>query len=77
MPGLFFFGERRQSRSGDGALDGVGQKRCCAAPATALQSMPSEAVAVMCPRPATAVGEIAVAKIIGKNENNIRLVRRA
>ncbi|HIM71128.1 MAG TPA: hypothetical protein EYM44_11065 [Gammaproteobacteria bacterium] len=76
MPGLFFFGEPAE-RSGDGALDGVGQKRCCAAPATALPSMSGQAIAVRCPRPATGVGEMAEAKIVGKNENNIRLVRSA
>ena len=77
MPGLFFFGELRQSRRGDGVLDGVGQKWCCAAPATALQSMPSEAVVLMCPRPGTGEGEMVEGKIVGKNENNILIVRSA
>jgi hypothetical protein len=39
--------------------------------------MPGEAVAVRCPLPATGVGEMVEGKIVGKNENNIRLVRSA
>jgi len=39
--------------------------------------MPGEALAVMCPRPATGVGEMVEGKIVGKNENNILLVRSA
>ena len=54
-------------------MDGVALH--CAA--SALQSMPSEAVVLMCPRPGTGEGEMVEGKIVGKNENNILVVRSA
>jgi len=50
-------------------------KRCCAAPATALQRIPAQGISVKCPQPGTGVGEMVEAKIVGKNKNNIRLGR--
>jgi hypothetical protein len=63
--------------AGDDAVAGGRADRRRGVGVSKAHALPGQAIAVRCPRPDTGVGEIAVAKIVGKNENNIRLVRSA
>jgi len=75
VPGLFFL--ESAGRAKPGGFNGVCKSGVALRLLPHSQACLAKLIAVRCPQPGTGVGEMVEAKIVGKNENNIRLGRIA